>query len=440
MSPTLKPGTLIVAGVMSGTSADGIDIALVRISPARQKSVAMPSEGHGFSRAIHLPTKYGASAPEGTAPFALQKTEPSQTPHPTIELLGHTAIPYSKAVRTAVLAAMDAPTTSAAELARLHTRLGQLYGDAILLAEQQHGVRADLCGVHGQTVYHQGAPARYLGKFLRCTWQLGETAETAALTGRPIIGDFRPADIAAGGNGAPLVPVLDRALYAHPTHNRILQNLGGIANLTALPAASTAVLAFDSGPANCLIDAAMQQLFGRRFDRDGKTAARGTVLKPVLDQALQHPYFAAPAPKSCGREQFGTTFLDRLLADCRAHHAADTDIVATLTALTAETILHSYRTLVWPFLGQHAPLADATDYIVAGGGARNLTLLAHLRRGLEPLGLTVHTSDDLGMPAQAKEAVAFALLAWLRWHNLPGNIPAATGATREVLLGKVTLP
>ena len=184
----------------------------------------------------------------------------------------------------------------------------------------------------------------------------------------------------------------------------------------------------------------MQQLFGKRFDRDGRTAARGTVLQPVLDKALQHTYFAAPAPKSCGREQFGTAFLDRFLADCHKHNATDADAIATLTALTSETILHSYRTLVWPFLGQNAPLADATDYVVAGGGARNLTLLTHLRRGLEHLGVTVRTSDDLGMPTQAKEAVAFALLAWLRWHNLPGNIPAATGATREVLLGKVTLP
>ncbi len=395
-SATATQSALIVAGVMSGTSADGIDVALVRISPTRQQ--------------------------------------------PRIDLLGHTSTPYSKATRAAVLRAMDASSIPTADLARLHTRLGQLYGDAILAAQQRIGAKADLCGVHGQTVYHQGTPAKYLGQSLRCTWQIGEAAETAARTGLPTVSDFRPADMAAGGQGAPLVPVLDRALFAHPKRNRILQNLGGIANMTALPAGSDAVLAFDSGPANTVIDAAMMKLFGKRFDRDGKVAATGTIVRPVLQAAMKLPYFSAPAPKSCGREQFGEAFLTRLIADCRRHKATDADIIATATAFTAESVLHAYRTLVWPFLGQNAPLADATDYIVSGGGAQNSTLMQLLRAGLEPLGITVQTSNELGMPTQAKEAVAFALLAWLRWHGLPGNIPAATGASRQVLLGKVTLP
>ncbi len=387
---------MIVAGVMSGTSADGIDVALVRITPTAA--------------------------------------------HPKIDLLGHTSTAYTKPIRSAVLHAMDASSISTAELARLHTLLGRLYGDAILAAQTRFDLRADLCGIHGQTVFHQGATARYLGQPLRCTWQLGEAAETAARTGLPCISDFRPADMAAGGQGAPLVPILDRALFSHPARNRILQNLGGIANMTALPAGSAAVLAFDSGPANCLIDGTMQRLFQKRYDRGGATAARGSIVRAVLDAALASPYFSAPAPKSCGREQFGETYLDRLIADCRKHKATDAGIVATATALTTQSILHAYRTLVWPFLGQRAPLADATDYIVSGGGVHNRTLMNQLREGLEPLGITVQTSDALGMPAQAKEAVAFALLAWLRWHRLPGNIPAATGAAREVLLGKVTLP
>lgn len=396
--PTATGRPMVVAGVMSGTSADGIDVALVRISPSTDLC------------------------------------------KPKLKLLGHAAFPYSRATRGAVLAAMDAPAISVAELARLHTRLGEWYGDAIVDAQRQLGARAALCGVHGQTIFHQGTPQKYLGRPLCCTWQIGEAAEVAARTGLPVVSDFRPADVAAGGQGAPLVPMLDRVLFAHATHNRILQNLGGIANLTALPAASNAVLAFDSGPANVLIDGAMQLLFGKSYDRNGLVAARGKVVQPILAAALKLPYFARPAPKSCGREQFGAAYLDRFIADCRTHNATNADIVATATALTAQSILHAYRTLVWPFLGQNAPLADATDYVVAGGGARNGTLMRLLREGMEPLGITVQTSDDLGMPVQAKEAVAFALLAWLRWNDLPGNIPAATGATREVLLGKVTLP
>ncbi len=389
---------MVVAGVMSGTSADGIDVALVRIAPTKD------------------PRK------------------------PKLKLLGHLPLPYTRAIRNAVLAAMDAEAISTAELAHLHARLGQLYGGAVVAAQRQFGVRAQLCGVHGQTIFHQGTPAPYLGKLLRCTWQIGEAAETAAQTGLPIVSDFRPPDLAVGGQGAPLAPMLDRVLFTHATRHRILQNLGGIANLTALPAGCDAVLAFDSGPANVLIDSAMQRLFGKAYDRNGATAARGCAVLPVLQRAMKLAYFTQPAPKSCGREQFGATFLERLIHDCRKHGGTDTDVVATATALTAQSILHAYRTLVWPFLGQLAPLADATDYIVAGGGVRNATLMQQLREGLEPLGITVRNSDDVGMPAQAKEAVAFALLAWLRWHGLPGNIPAATGAAREVSLGKVTLP
>ena len=393
-----SPSAMIVAGVMSGTSADGIDVALVRIAMGR-----------------------GTAGP------------------PRLKLLGHVHTPYGGKLRAAVLAAMDAPGTSTAELARLHWRLGEVYGDAIASAQQKLGVRAKLAGVHGQTVFHQGTAAKYLGAPLRCTWQLGESAEIRARAGMPVVSDFRPADMAAGGQGAPLVPMLDRVLYAHAKRSRVLQNLGGIANMTALPAGSDAVLAFDSGPANVVIDGAMQRLYGKRFDRNGTVAAKGRVLQSVVDTMLRLPYFALPAPKSCGREQFGGGFVDRFIGTCREAGAKDADVIATATALTAQSILEAYRTLVWPFLGQRAPLADATDYIVAGGGARNATLLRMLREGLEPLGVEIGTSEAGGIPAEAKEAVAFALLAWLRWHGLPGNVPSATGAAQPVLLGKITL-
>ncbi|MGI4755727.1 MAG: anhydro-N-acetylmuramic acid kinase [Janthinobacterium lividum] len=401
---------MIVAGVMSGTSADGVDVALVRIAPRRQAPGAPPAK-----QSATLPTL-------------------------TIKLLGHVEFPYPKALRSAVLAAMDAPAISTADLARLHWRLGQHYGDCIAKAQEELGVRATLAGVHGQTIFHQGLPEKFLGAPLRCTWQIGEASETAARAAMPVVSDFRPSDMVAGGHGAPLVPIFDRMFFAHARRNRVLQNLGGIANLSALPAASGGVLAFDSGPASVLIDGCMQVLYGKAYDRNGATAQRGKVLQSVLDAALRLPYFAAPPPKSCGREQFGGAYIAHFLADCKKAGATDADVVATATALTSESILRAYSSFVWPFLGQRAPLADATDYIVAGGGAKNLTLMRRLREGLEPLGTTVSASDAHGVPTQAKEAMAFALLAWLRWHNLPGNVPAATGASKPMLLGKVTLP
>ncbi|AFL88487.1 molecular chaperone [Terriglobus roseus DSM 18391] len=396
MTETPKP--MIVAGVMSGTSADGVDVALVRIAAGKADA------------------------------------------SPKMKLLGHAALPYPKKLREAVLAAMDAKAISVADLARLHWRLGEFYGDAIVRAQQQLGVKAKLAGVHGQTIYHQGVPAKFLGDPLRCTWQIGEASEVASRAAMPVVSDFRPADMVAGGQAAPLVPIFDRVFFAHAKRNRVLQNLGGIANMTAIPAGTGDLLAFDSGPASVVIDGCMQSLYGKAYDRNGATAKRGRVIDTVLQQALKLPYFSAPPPKSCGREEFGGTFVTRFIADCRKQGAQDADVIATATALTAESILHAYRSFVWPFLGQRAPLADATDYIVAGGGANNATLMKLLRDGLEPLGITVSTSADHGVPAEAKEAMAFALLAWLRWHELPGNVPAATGAKRDAALGRVTLP
>jgi anhydro-N-acetylmuramic acid kinase len=405
VTPPQRARPMIVAGVMSGTSADGADVALVRITPARADRTKTP----------------GANLPK-------------------LKLLGHAEFPYPKKLREAVLAAMDAPAISTADLARLHWRLGEFYGDAIVSAQQQFGVRATLAGVHGQTVYHQGVSTKFLGEPLRCTWQIGEASEVAVRTGLPVVSDFRPADMAVGGQAAPLVPLFDRVFFRHAKRNRVLQNLGGIANMTAIPAGNDDLLAFDSGPASCVIDGCMQTLYGRAYDRNGATAKRGSVVPEVLQAALRLPYFSAAPPKSCGREEFAGGFVTRFIADCRAKGAHDADVIATATALTAESILQAYRTFVWPFLGQRAPLAKATDYIVAGGGTNNLTLMRMLRDGLEPLGVKVATCATHGVPPQAKEAMAFALLAWLRWHGLPGNVPSATGAKRAVMLGKVTLP
>jgi anhydro-N-acetylmuramic acid kinase len=384
---------MIVAGVMSGTSADGVDVAVCRITAGRDG-------------------------------------------RPRIKLLGLTEMRYPAAVRKAVLGAMNAEAMSVAEMSRLHWRLGAIYADAVELA----GVKVDLVGCHGQTIYHQATASKYLGAAVRTTWQIGEASVIAERLRVPVVSDFRPADLAAGGQGAPLVPILDVALFGHKTRSRVLQNLGGIGNLTVIPAGGGAgdVMAFDTGPANMVIDGCMEQIYGRRFDRNGAVGRKGRVLKDVVASILKEPYFALLPPKSCGREEFGTDFVTHFISKCRAAGGADADVIATATALTVDSILDAYRRFVWAHLGQRAPLARGVDFCVAGGGARNGFLMERLRDGFAPLGVKVQAIDALGVPAQAKEGVAFALMAWLTWHKQTGNVKAATGAMRDVVLGKVT--
>jgi len=392
---------MVVAGVMSGTSADGVDVAMCRISPA--------------------------SARGGT---------------PRVKLLGHVGVGYPKDVRAAVLGAMDADAISVAELARLNWRLGEVYADAVEKAQSTLGVKVGLVGCHGQTVYHQGSASKYLGKTLRVTWQMGEAAVIAERLGVPVISDFRPADVAAGGQGAPLVPMLDYCMFRSAKVSRVLLNLGGIANLTAIPAEAGVdkVMAFDTGPGNMVIDDCMRRLYEREFDRGGAVARSGNVLKDVVEKILQEGYFSALPPKSCGREQFGEAFVSRFITMCRkagGREDRDEDVVATATALTAASIVDAYRRFVWGHVGKAAPLAPV-EFVVAGGGAKNDVLMGVLRDGLESLKVKVRLMEELGVPAQAKEAVAFALLAWLSWNGLPGNVPAATGARGAVVLGKIS--
>ncbi|MGA8732087.1 MAG: anhydro-N-acetylmuramic acid kinase [Terracidiphilus sp.] len=392
----MKTRAMIVAGVMSGTSADGIDVALVRIAP-RQPRI-------GPAR-------------------------------PSITLLAHEAFPYSLPQRRAILQAMNATGTSTAELARLHWRLGLAYAEAVNTTVKRHRVKLDLIGSHGQTLYHQPRKTSYLGWNFACTWQAGEASIIAASTGVPVISNFRPADMVVGGQGAPLVPLLDYVLFADQKRGRVLQNIGGIANLTAIPAAASAdaVIAFDTGPGNMVIDALAQQLFGKSYDRNGSIAARGTVLQPVLTQLSRASYFRLKPPRTAGREQFGREYAVKFLDLCEQHSDKPEDALATATAFTAESISQSYSQFVLPRMKNHA-----VDYIVSGGGARNTALMAMLNQRLEPMGCALATIEDFGMPAQAKEAAAFALLAWQTWHHLPGNLPAATGATRPAILGQVT--
>lgn len=268
---------------------------------------------------------------------------------------------------------------------------------------------------------------------------MGEASVIAERLRVPVISDFRPADMAALGQGAPLVPMLDYTMFRSAKVNRVLQNIGGIGNLTAIPAGCSidGVMAFDTGPGNMVIDACMQRLRGKAFDRGGAVARQGRIISSVLTRVLADEYFSAAPPKSCGREQFGADFVSRFITLCRKARASDADIVATATALTAESVLQAYSRFVWAHLGTAAPLAR-TEFVVAGGGTQNAALMTMLGERLQPLGVKIRLTNELGVPEQAKEAVAFALLAWLTWNGLSGNVVAATGAKRPVVLGKVT--
>jgi anhydro-N-acetylmuramic acid kinase len=384
---------VIVAGVMSGTSADGINVAVVRIQSSRGAK-----NGHW----------------------------------PKFRLLAQTEYPYPPEVRRAILAAMNAEAASVADLARLNFVLGELYAEAVLATQRQVRQKIELVGCHGQTLYHQGEPEPFLGRKPAVTWQTGESALIAARVGVPVVSDFRPADMAAGGKGAPLVPFLDYILYRHGKVGRIVQNIGGIANLTAIPAAATAkqVLAMDTGPGNMVIDAVMDRLFDRPFDHDGNVAASGVVLEHVVEDLLRTPFFVRKPPKTAGREEFGREFVSDFMRRCR--RSRKQDIVATATALTARSVADALHEFVIKGKSEFAEL------IVSGGGAKNATLLSMLSVAIAKLGLRLRLSDEFGLPSEAKEAVAFALLAFQTWHRQPSNIPSATGASRPAILGKVS--
>ncbi len=391
-----KPKAMIVAGVMSGTSADGVDVAICRVSPADSGV--------------------------------------------RVKVLGHHAMKYPASLRKAALAAMDAKNTSTAELSRLNWRLGEVYADAVEAAVRETGVTPQLIACHGQTIYHQGAPTNYLSSPIRCTWQTGEAAVIAERMQVPVVSDFRPADLAAGGQAAPLVPMFDFCTFRHPKKSRLLLNLGGIANVTVLPAACRAedVQAFDTGPANMVIDACMERLFERKFDRNGATAARGRVLEDLLERLLRARYFSASPPKSCGREEYGELFVTRFIAACKRESTRKEDVIATATGLTARSITDAYRRFCRPQFERLSPNTKV-EVIAAGGGVRNATLMRMLREQFESLSVRVRSIEETGLDAEAKEAAAFALLGWLTWHGLPGNLPSATGARHPAVLGKVTL-
>ena len=378
--------TLRVAGLMSGTSLDGIDVAIVEIS------------GRGWSKRIRT-------------------------------LAFHT-VPYPEVVRQAILGVSNT-TTHTAVISRLNFLLGELYAEALRLTARRARIRLDsidLIGSHGQTIFHEGAPVEFLGRRIASTLQIGEAAVLAERTRIPVVADFRPRDIAAGGRGAPLVPYVDYMLFRHRKLGRVALNIGGIANITAIPPSGGPedVIAFDTGPGNMVVDAlGRRHTKGRwKYDRDGRLAARGHVNRELLDRLLADPYFRRPPPKSAGREQYGAEFVEQLLQT----GLPLLDLIATCTAFTAAAVAVGIERFVRPRM-------PVDELIVSGGGVHNRRMMAQLAAFLPDVNLA--TSTDYGVDADAKEAIAFAVLACESWRRRPANLPSATGARRAVVLGKI---
>jgi anhydro-N-acetylmuramic acid kinase len=383
---------MLILGMMSGTSADGIDVALARISGA--------------------------------------------PPNLNAKLLGHTSSKLPPALRKEILRVAEQQPISAGELSQLNFLLGELFAAAALSACREFRVptaKIALIGSHGQTIFHQGRPIPYLGSPTASTLQIGEPSVIATRTGITTVGDFRPADITLGGQGAPLVPYADYLLYRHEKFGRVSLNLGGIANITVLPRAAKPwqVFAFDTGPANMLIDALVSHFTrGRhRFDENAHLASQGRSIPALLNELLRDPYLKLPPPKSTGREYYGLAYVKKTLALGRRHRAKPNDLIRAATIFTALSVIDALNRFVLPNTKIH-------QLIVSGGGAYNPLILAQLSAALP--GIQVLPSSRLGIPEDAKEAFAFALLAYESFHERPANLPSATGARSPAILGKIS--
>jgi len=390
---------MLVLGLMSGTSADAIDVAMAKISGAPPR----------------LRTK----------------------------LLAHTSVPFPTNVRKEILRVAEQQSISAGELSQLNFRLGEVFAKAALTACKRFRVSPRwiaLIGSHGQTIFHQGQPSSYLGQPAASTLQTGEPAVIAARTGITTIADFRPADIALGGQGAPLVPYVDYLLYRDAKLGRVSLNLGGIANITVIPAGAkpSQVIAFDTGPANMLVDALVQHYSrGReRYDKNARLATQGRSIPHVLDELLRDPYLKLPPPKSTGREYYGHAYLQKVLALGHKYRAKPNDLIRTATVFTALSVVDALHRFVLRRTKIH-------QLIVSGGGAQNPLIMAQLSAALgarQRGAIEVLPSSMLGVPEDGKEAYAFALLAFETWHRRAGNVPRATGARAPAVLGKICYP
>jgi len=390
----MTPKSMLVLGLMSGTSADGIDVALARVA--------------------------------------------GEPPRLRAKLLGHTSTKFPPALRKEILRIAEQQSTTAGELSQLNFRLGEVLAEAAHAACRHFRVsprKVAVIGSHGQTIFHQGKPVPYLGRPTASTLQIGDPSVIAARTGITTVGDFRPADMALGGQGAPLVPYADYLLYRHEKFGRVSLNLGGIANLTVIPAAakSQEVFAFDTGPANMLIDALVSHFTrGRqRYDKNSHLAMKGREVAPISSLLLTEPYLYEPPPKSTGREYFGKEYVAKLIQLGRKYHAKPNDLIRTATWFTLASIRLAMELFVLPITKVH-------ELIISGGGANNPLIYSTLSDFYRHNGIEVMKSSHFGIPIDAKEAFAFALLAYETFHHRPSNLPSATGAHAPAILGKIS--
>ena len=374
-----------VVGLMSGTSADGVDAALVDIDKGK------------------------------------------------IRFLAFEMFPYPPALRRQILSLCRPASARLEDICHYNFVLGEVFADAMVELCSKSNISlcsVDLIGSHGQTIYHSPRGKRYGRTRIRSTLQIGEPSVIAQRTGITTVADFRPRDMAAGGEGAPLVPYADYVLFGHNRLTRAVQNIGGIANVTFLPGGCQQddLVAFDTGPGNMVIDGVVRLMSGgkRRYDRGGKMAARGTVDKKLLNEMLRHPFLQRRPPKSTGREEFGAAFAEQIFRRGTKKGLVKAHILATVTAFTAHSIARAYRKFL-PVIPD--------EVILCGGGAHNETLVEMLQDEL--LGVKMLSTDDFGISVDAKEAVSFAILAWATIRGLTNNVPGATGAKGAVVLGKI---
>lgn len=374
-----------VAGLMSGTSVDGVDVAIIDIDNEK------------------------------------------------VSVRAFDTFPYSAELRRDILQLCGTESCNVADVCHLNFVLGEVFAESVLKLCKKSSINlntVDLIGSHGQTIYHNPKGRHFGKKTIRSTLQISEPSIIAQRTGITTVADFRPRDMAAGGQGAPLVPFADYFLFRDKRRNRAVQNIGGIANVTSLPAGCLPgdIIAFDTGPGNMIIDGIISTISRgkQKFDHGGQIAAQGTIDKTILDCLLKHPFLGLRPPKSTGREEFGSRYCDALYRKMKKKSIPAEDIIATVTAFTAESIVRAYRN----FLPR---MPD--EVILCGGGAHNSTLVKMLRQGLDKS--RILTSDDFGISCDAKEAISFAILAYATIKGEPNNVPGATGATKPLVLGKI---
>jgi len=390
-----EPPSRYVVGLMSGTSVDGIDAAVVQIR-------GIPGES------------------------------------PQVKLIAFENKAYPAAIREEIFGLFDPVQATVDKVGKMNVLLGELFAEATLSVIASAGLTPSdiaVIGSHGQTIYHAPDMERMHGFDVHYTVQIGEGSIIAARTGIPCVSDFRPADMAVGGQGAPLVPFTEYLLYRELHRTLLLQNIGGIGNVTVIPAGCgpEQVYAFDTGPGNMLIDGVVERLYSGQLTMDigGAIARTGSIDEGLLHLLQQEGYYALPLPKSTGRERFGSSYIDTLLRYAEVHGISSENIVATVTKLTAWSIGDAYRR----YIRVRHP---ADVLLVGGGGSYNPVLMDFLRQEMEPMGVQVMSQEQVGLSSDAKEAVAFAILADYTMARHPNNLPAVTGAKRSVVMGKIS--